>query len=711
MNSPALSRRPTHRTTSSLSAIQTKYGGAIGSSASGNGPGTPGGGGGGSSARPMSGTFSPGPATAGPSSFGFNMDRGSGSWNGPFSAGIVNSDFEETQNKTFCKWLNTRLEPLGYPPLVDLGKDFTDGTRLIQLVEVLTDEPLGRYNHDPVMRVQKAENVILALDRIKSMNVPLINIGPEDIMDGNRKLILGMVWLLVLRFLIANINEEGSNAKEGLLLWCQRRTQPYAEVDVKNFSRSWQDGLAFCALIHRHRPDLIDYDSLSKDLSSATENTKLAFRVAEEHLGIPQLLDVEDVCGPRRPDEKSVMTYVAQFFHAFSSQAREETEARIINNFVNNTNSLMVSIHDYEKRATAFMTAVASILNEWQHRPPVPPYASLKALQEDFVNHKLTKKRECVKDKADVSALLGHIQTKLRTYGMRGYEPDKGLRLVDLDERWAQLLDGEANRSRAITAAIRKIKEELRVTFAGLANSFQSHLQEISSSLASVSGPLEVQLDSVTRLLQNVERMAPALEPISAAEQALIECNVDENDHTIYSYEDLAFEYGQLSSDVTSRKAFIENQVVARSMTNITPELLEEFESAFRAFDKDLSNTLDADELAGALRSLGVGEQDLASFLEELQGDDVSFEVFIKFLVDKTEDRLTPSKVRGTFRALGGEKGYLSELDLRRIQLPASSVAFLSRHMPELEVGAVDTVGGDAGRCWDFEEFLDALLE
>lgn len=55
---------------------------------------------------------------------------------------------------------------------------------------------------------------------------------------------LGMIWSLVLRFSIADINEEGSHAKEGLLLWCQRKTQSYDEVDVQNFHRSFQDGLA-----------------------------------------------------------------------------------------------------------------------------------------------------------------------------------------------------------------------------------------------------------------------------------------------------------------------------------------------------------------------------------------------------------------------------------------------------------------------------------
>lgn len=102
-------------------------------------------------------------------------------------------------------------------------------------------------------------------------------------------------------------SEEGISAKDGLLLWCQRKTQPYPEVNVQDFKRSFADGLALyvetrshgtirglissCALIHRHRPELLDWDTLDK--SDKRGNTELAFRVAEQSLGIPVSWDFE----------------------------------------------------------------------------------------------------------------------------------------------------------------------------------------------------------------------------------------------------------------------------------------------------------------------------------------------------------------------------------------------------------------------------------
>lgn len=115
---------------------------------------------------------------------------------------------------------------------------------LIHLLEILGNESLGRYASKPKLRVQRFENVNKALDFIKGRGVQMTNIGAEDVVDGNRKIILGLIWTLILRFTISDINEEGMTAKEGLLLWCQRKTACYEEVEVRDFSASWNDGLA-----------------------------------------------------------------------------------------------------------------------------------------------------------------------------------------------------------------------------------------------------------------------------------------------------------------------------------------------------------------------------------------------------------------------------------------------------------------------------------
>ncbi|CAF1341688.1 unnamed protein product [Adineta ricciae] len=103
-----------------------------------------------------------------------------------------------------------------------------------------------------------------------------------------------------------------SNVKEGLLRWCQAQVASYPNVSVTNLSSSWADGLAFCALTHHFFPDAFDFNSLSS--SNRKENFELAFRVAEERAGVPQLLDVSDmlIMG-NTPDYKCIFTYLNSF--------------------------------------------------------------------------------------------------------------------------------------------------------------------------------------------------------------------------------------------------------------------------------------------------------------------------------------------------------------------------------------------------------------
>uniref|UniRef100_A0A3P9H331 Smoothelin a n=1 Tax=Oryzias latipes TaxID=8090 RepID=A0A3P9H331_ORYLA len=116
------------------------------------------------------------------------------------------------------------------------------------------------------------------------------------------------------------------NVKQMLLDWCRAKTEPYEGVDIQNFSSSWKDGIAFCALVHRFFPDAFEYSILNPN--KPRDNFQLAFSTAEKMAGCPPLLDADDLVRMQEPDWKCVYTYIQEFYRCLVEKGLVKTKKR-----------------------------------------------------------------------------------------------------------------------------------------------------------------------------------------------------------------------------------------------------------------------------------------------------------------------------------------------------------------------------------------------
>jgi len=358
------------------------------------------------------------------------------------------------QKKTFTKWMNGHLKKKSHPMMTDPVVELETGTNLMNLINSLYDIPVPKHNRTPKMRPHKLDNCELALKMLhKDAQVKTNFLGTMHLVDHDLKMILGMVWAIILDYQIKGISVDDLSAKEGLLLWVQQKTKGYNGVNVKNFTDSFVDGLAFCALIHRFRPDLLDYDSLNPH--DHDKNLSLAFDIAEKDLQIPRLLDVEDM---KNPDEKSVMTYVSEFFHKFASQDQKEVAARRIQKFVLFTQNIHRREGEYEQGAQNLVTWIehhVARLNDHSFSDGETAEAARK-LFEDFKQFSSNEKTEKSKLKLDLESDFAEIQTTLQKNNRHLFAPPDALNPDSLDHHWNRLAEAERLYGAALRAHVFK---------------------------------------------------------------------------------------------------------------------------------------------------------------------------------------------------------------------------------------------------------------
>uniref|UniRef100_A0A672Z513 Spectrin beta chain n=1 Tax=Sphaeramia orbicularis TaxID=375764 RepID=A0A672Z513_9TELE len=370
---------------------------------------------------------------------------------------------EAVQKKTFTKWVNSHLGRVTCR-IGDLYTDLRDGRMLIRLLEVLSGEQLPKPTKGR-MRIHCLENVDKALQFLKEQKVHLENMGSHDIVDGNHRLTLGLIWTIILRFQIQDIsvetedNKEKKSAKDALLLWCQMKTAGYPNVNIHNFTTSWRDGLAFNAIVHKHRPDLIEFDNLKR--SNAHYNLQNAFNVAEKELGLTKLLDPEDV-NVDQPDEKSIITYVATYYHYFSKMKALAVEGKRIGKVLDYAIEADQLIEKYETLASELLQWIEQTIVTLNDRQLANSLSAVQNQLQAFNSYRTVEKPPKFTEKGNLEVLLFTIQSKMRANNQKVYMPREGKLISDINKAWERLEKAEHERELALrNELIRQEKLEM----------------------------------------------------------------------------------------------------------------------------------------------------------------------------------------------------------------------------------------------------------
>uniref|UniRef100_A0A671WJX6 Spectrin beta chain n=1 Tax=Sparus aurata TaxID=8175 RepID=A0A671WJX6_SPAAU len=397
---------------------------------------------------------SPNPGFSGQAAFNYNQLEGR------FKQ--LQDEREAVQKKTFTKWVNSHLSRVSCR-ITDLYMDLRDGRMLIKLLEVLSGERLPKPTKGR-MRIHCLENVDKALQFLKEQRVHLENMGSHDIVDGNHRLTLGLIWTIILRFQIQDIsvetedNKEKKSAKDALLLWCQMKSAGYPNVNIHNFTTSWRDGMAFNALIHKHRPDLIDFDKLKK--SNAHYNLQNAFNLAEQHLGLTKLLDPEDI-SVDHPDEKSIITYVVTYYHYFSKMKALKVEGKRIGKVLDNAIETEKMIEKYESLASDLLEWIEQTIIILNNRKFANSLVGVQQQLQAFNTYRTVEKPPKFTEKGNLEVLLFTIQSKMRANNQKVYTPREGKLISDINKAWERLEKAEHERELALrTELIRQEKLE-----------------------------------------------------------------------------------------------------------------------------------------------------------------------------------------------------------------------------------------------------------
>eukprot|EP00056_Hartaetosiga_gracilis_P008962 m.128521 g.128521 ORF g.128521 m.128521 type:complete len:1251 (+) comp13031_c0_seq1:71-3823(+) len=244
-------------------------------------------------------------------------------------------DWEILQAKIFTKWVNQKLMSRHFPTIGNVQFDLGQEKHLRNLMYALTekDPPVEKKKPSrmPVIKAQRIDELGKDLALVFDAGVVMkLKPSAENLYDGDFKDVMSLVWGIMQKFIKFDDDEDGENlsAKDALLRWLQFHTKSYG-VEVTNLTKSFHNGMAFCALLHKFKPNSFNYEEL--DPANKKANLQLAIDKAEELFGIEKYLTPDDIL---KMDDKAMLVYCSEYYYAINEQAKRALAAKRISKLI-----------------------------------------------------------------------------------------------------------------------------------------------------------------------------------------------------------------------------------------------------------------------------------------------------------------------------------------------------------------------------------------
>ncbi|GMG21959.1 unnamed protein product [Ambrosiozyma monospora] len=551
------------------------------------------------------------------------------------SKSLNSLDWTRIQEKAFVRWINYKLQLKNYDTLLNLH-ELGQGLYLFHLIDCLLDhdaltthisnsettpkdtvignetgaeagtgtgtetEPEFIYKYiqppyaKPISKIQMMENMNVFLQDLKfGQRLQIHNIGAEDILDGNNKLILGLIWTIILHYTSFEYpGDDGSDSddsiskRELLLRWVKRVTEGYEGVTVRNFTSSWVDGLAFCAILDYFEPDMMKYEGL--DLDDGDFNLSIALDVAES-LGICKLLDADDI-QMGLVDDKSLMAYVSLWFDKFSSyklktdkqkkanpkllKIRMETFVNAVDEVVEFKNEYLTSYHQLFHYLTVCHDKLTSTKEPASPVSPVSsvdqsssdsdsqnsgsskaPHSELIQLRANLREYKRSDKLQIGSDYNHLVFLKIKLNITLNQYKLSKF-PDS--HLLKIKEKMHELRQLEVKLTKLINGKV----ENLVKSFNSFCAKIESALRLVHNQLIELLsvGNLAQQIDGIKLILTDLETVNVMLNKVITIRDQIVsltDASVESVEFRVY---ELTTKYNDFTENCYSQLSFINSQ-------------------------------------------------------------------------------------------------------------------------------------------------------